>query len=100
MCYNACVSKKKKKKTRRDTAEIARSVVEQAIGEPLTPGEGEPKSEDEPQEDTRNRATVALSKLGASKGGKARAAKLNAGERAAIARKAAVARWKKADGPE
>ena len=85
--------KKKPKKTRRDTAEIARSVVEQAIGEPLTPRKDE---EEEPQEpDTRNPAAVALSKLGASKGGKARAAKLSARKRVAIARKAAAARWKK-----
>ena len=97
---------KHKKKTRRDTAEIARSIVEHAIGEPLTPREGDtpdekPEEQTENQKpDTRNPAAVALSKLGASKGGKARAAKLNAGERAAIARKAAVARWKKADRSE
>ena len=44
-------------------------------------------------EDTRNPAAVALSKLGASKGGKARAAKLSPAKRKAIARKAAKARW-------
>lgn len=33
LCYDACVGKKKK--TRRDSAEIVRSVVEQAIGEEL-----------------------------------------------------------------
>ncbi len=87
------MGKKKKKKTRRDTAEIARSVVEQAIGETLTPREEEP--EEQPEEDTRNQAAVALSKLGASKGGKARAEKLSAGRRKEIAKKAAQARWKK-----
>lgn len=41
----------------------------------------------------KNPAAVALGKLGASKGGKARAAALTAKERSAIARKAAEARW-------
>jgi len=36
-----------------------------------------------------------LGKLGASKGGKARAAKLTQEQRSAIARKAAQARWNK-----
>ena len=80
---------KHKKKTRRDTADIARSVVEQAIGEPLTPREDEPQEE---QEDSRNPAAVALSKLGASKGGKARAKKLSKKKRSEIAKKAAKAR--------
>jgi ABC-type phosphate/phosphonate transport system ATPase subunit len=48
----------------------------------------------EPQPE-KNAAAVALSKLGASKGGKARAAALSGRKRAAIARKAAQARWKK-----
>jgi hypothetical protein len=43
--------------------------------------------------DTRNAAAVALSKLGASKGGRARAAALSAAERRAIAKKAVAARW-------
>jgi hypothetical protein len=43
----------------------------------------------------KNPAAVALGKLGASKGGKARAAKLSAKRRAQIARKAAMARWVK-----
>jgi len=45
--------------------------------------------------DTRNPAAVALSALGASKGGKARAAKLSPAERSAIARNAVLARWRK-----
>ncbi len=83
---------RQKKKTRRDTAEIARSVVEQAIGEKLT---GEPLGEDTDQQgsDTRNPAAVALNKLGASKGGKARAEKLTPQQRSEIARNAAKARW-------
>ena len=86
--------RKAKKKTRRDVVEIARDVVENAIGEKLN---GEPLDPpDEPQEpDTRNPAAVALSKLGASKGGKARAKKLSKKRRSEIAKKAARARWKR-----
>jgi hypothetical protein len=45
--------------------------------------------------DERNPAAVALGKLGASKGGKARAKKLSAKQRSDIAKKAAQARWAK-----
>lgn len=44
--------------------------------------------------DTRNPAAVALSKLGARKGGLARAKALTAGQRKRIAVKASAARWK------
>jgi hypothetical protein len=44
--------------------------------------------------DTRNPAAVALSKLGASKGGTARSKKLSKKRRVEIAKKAAQARWK------
>jgi hypothetical protein len=43
----------------------------------------------------KNPAAVALGKLGASKGGKARAQKLTKEQRSEIARKAAKARWDK-----
>jgi hypothetical protein len=43
----------------------------------------------------KNAAAVALGKLGASKGGKARAEKLSAAKRKSIARKAALSRWAK-----
>ena len=43
----------------------------------------------------KNPAAVALGKLGASKGGKARAEKLSKEQRVEIARKAAEARWAK-----
>jgi hypothetical protein len=43
----------------------------------------------------KNPAAVALGKLGASKGGKARAKKLSKEQRSAIAKKAAQARWAK-----
>jgi hypothetical protein len=56
--------------------------VEKTIGESLV---SKPK----------NKHAQALSKLGASKGGKARAEKLSAAKRKAIAKKAAAARWAK-----
>ncbi|PWU23848.1 hypothetical protein C5B42_01655 [Candidatus Cerribacteria bacterium 'Amazon FNV 2010 28 9'] len=43
----------------------------------------------------KNPAAVALGRLGGLKGGKARAAKLSAEKRRAIAKKAAQKRWKK-----
>jgi len=82
---------KQRKKTRRDVAEIARAVVEQAIGEKLSGGPL--PAEPAPEPDTRNPAAVALSKLGASKGGKERARRLSDRQRKMIARKAANTRW-------
>jgi hypothetical protein len=73
----------------RDPNLLARSVVEDLIGERM---DGSPL---EVKPDTRNPAAVALSKLGASKGGKARAAALSERRRKAIAKKAAAARWTK-----
>jgi len=70
--------------TRRDFTQIAEAVVDAATGS--TPP-AEP--------DTRNPHAVALSKLGASKGGKARAAKLSAKKRVEIAKEAAEKRWGK-----
>ena len=43
----------------------------------------------------KNAAAQALSKLGASKGGKARAKNLSAKKRKSIAKKAAESRWRK-----
>ncbi len=75
----------------RDPNLLARSVVEDLIGEKM---DGSPL---EPQEPVRekNAAAVALSKLGASKGGLARAAALSKRKRSIIAKKAAAARWRK-----
>lgn len=47
----------------------------------------------------KNPHAVALSRLGAKKGGLARAAKLTAAERREIAHKAAMARWSKRQRP-
>jgi hypothetical protein len=70
-----------KKKRPRDTNQLAYQIVQESVG----------NVEPEPL-DTRNPAAVALSKLGASKGGKARAAKLSGKRRREIARKAALSR--------
>ena len=74
----------KPKKRPRDVNQLALSIVRQSTGQ-------EPKPVPEP--DNRNQAAVALSKLGASKGGRARAEKLSKKKRAEIASKAALARW-------
>jgi hypothetical protein len=47
----------------------------------------------DPEANQKNPAAVALGRLGASKGGQARAAKLSAKRRAQIAREAAKKRW-------
>jgi hypothetical protein len=49
-------------------------------------------------EGQQNPAAVALGRLGASKGGKARAAKLSVKRRAQIAREAAMKRWERERG--
>lgn len=74
---------------RRDFTQIAKSVVDAATGEgprPVPPGTP-------PENDTRNPHAVALSKLGASKGGKARAERLSKKRKQEIAKKAAAKRW-------
>lgn len=69
----------------RDVNQLAKLIVDMSTGEI-------PK-EDKPPEREKNPAAVALGKLGASKGGKARAEKLSAKKRKEIAKKAAEARW-------
>jgi hypothetical protein len=64
-------------------------VVEEGIGGKLKQDEGD-------EQKPKNKHAQALSKLGASKGGKARAAKLSDRKRKEIAKKAATARWGKA----
>jgi hypothetical protein len=77
--------------TRKDFTQIAKAVFDAAIGEGPRP---HPKgSEPAPENDIRNPHAVALSKLGASKGGKARAEKLSEKRRKEIAKIAAEKRW-------
>jgi hypothetical protein len=66
--------------------QLAKFIGDVATGETELP-------ESKPKEDTRNPHAVALSKLGASKGGKARAEKLSSERREEIALKAARKRW-------
>lgn len=66
--------------------ELAFQVVQEATGQAKARVE---------KPDTRNPAAVALSALGASKGGHARAAALSPTKRRAIAKKAVAARWAK-----
>jgi hypothetical protein len=68
---------------RADFAQTALSIVEQLTGGKLKASE------------TKNPFAQALSALGASKGGEARAKKLTAKRRKEIARKAAAKRWAK-----
>ena len=70
------------KRPPKDSNQLAKYIVD------VTSGEAE---KIEPPK--KNPHAQALSKLGASKGGKARAQKLTAKKRSQIARKAAKARW-------
>ena len=73
-----------------DCSQDAKQVVHQAGR-----GAASPAIPSSTGSDRRNAAAVALSKLGASKGGHARAAALSSSERRAIAKKAVAARWAK-----
>lgn len=79
-------SRASKPKRPRDANQLAWQIVQEATGQ-AQPVEEAP--------DTRNPAAVALSKLGASKGGLARARSLTPRKRSQIAKSAAAARWKK-----
>lgn len=68
--------------------QVAREVVERAIGEQM---DGSPL---ETPVDTRNPHAVALGKIGGKRGGQARAQALSPARRRAIAKKAAKTRWK------
>ena len=76
------------KKKRPDINELAASIVDQATNE-------DPPEEEVEVDDGKNPAAVALGRLGGLKGGVARAQKLSAEERRKIARKAALARWRR-----
>lgn len=78
----------KKSPKPRDTNSLAAAIVAEATD----PGD----QGDDPYEG-KNPAAVELGRLGGQKGGVARAAKLTAEERSAIAKKAAAARWGQRD---
>ena len=83
MGYGSSMAKRPVKKKQPDHQQIARKVLD-AIA-----------PDAEPAKPAKNPAAVALGRLGGLKGGKARAAKLSAAKRKAIAKKAAAARWNK-----
>lgn len=74
----------KKLKRPKDTNQLAKNIVDLAIGEKTEPA----------IINNKNPHAVELGRLGGLKGGKARAEKLSAKKRSAIAKKAAQARWK------
>jgi hypothetical protein len=80
------MAEKKKRKRPSDINVLASQIVAEATKEPTT----KPIKE-------KNPAAVALGRLGGLKGGKARAEKLSAKRRKAIASKAAQIRWSKKD---
>jgi hypothetical protein len=79
----------KRPAAKRDFMQVAREVVEQAIGEQM---DGKPLPD--PPKDERNPHAVALGSMGGKKGGRARAKALSPSKRKAIAKKAAASRWK------
>jgi hypothetical protein len=76
----------KRSSKKKDINQTAFSVVKQATGET--------ESEQVQEEPEKNPAAVSLGRLGGLKGGKARAEKLSPAQRKAIAKKAALQRWK------
>ena len=79
----------KRSRRKADLNELARAIVDRAVGAVMTEPEEVPG-------DGKNPAAVALGRLGGKKGGPARAAKLTPEARQRSARKAAIARWEKA----
>ena len=73
----------KKEKRPRDTNQLAKNIVDLAIGDATEP------------KDNKNPHAVELGRLGGLKGGNARAKKLTAKKRSEIAKQGAKARWDK-----
>lgn len=88
--YSMPTRPSKKKKRPRDINQLAKAIVDESTSEE----QPEAPAEETTTPDERNPAAVSLGKLGASKGGKARAKKLSKKKRSEIAKKAAAARWK------
>ncbi len=72
----------------RDTNSLAAAIVRQAT---------DPEDQGDDPYEGKNPAAVELGRLGGQKGGRARAEKLTADERSAIAKRAAAARWSRDD---
>jgi hypothetical protein len=85
-CYGRAMPNRARRP--RDPNQLAKLIVDMATGQA-------PRDDELPaRHDGKNPAAVALGRLGGLKGGKARAKKLSATKRTAIARKAAKARWR------
>ncbi|HYO92254.1 MAG TPA: hypothetical protein VEQ40_11485 [Pyrinomonadaceae bacterium] len=84
----------KRSSTPNDVNQLAKSIVDLVTGEPIVE---EALSKEETRSE-KNPAAVALGRLGGLKGGKARAEKLSAKKRSAIAKKAAETRWENQKG--
>jgi len=87
--HNCGMSKKPKRP--RDTNQLAKFIIDVAIGEAELP---------EKRATGKNQAAVELGRLGGMKGGKARAASLTSEQKKEIAQKAAAMRWKSKDDRE
>jgi hypothetical protein len=74
----------KRSGAKRDFMQVAREVVEHAIGEQM---------DGAPLKDAKESPKAIAGRAGGNKGGKARAAKLTEVERKEIAKKAALTRW-------
>jgi hypothetical protein len=79
--------KKRPRKKKVDLNRLAKSIVDQAVTDEQLQARA--------IEEGKNPAAVLLGRLGGLKGGKARAERLSAEQRADIAKKAAQARWRK-----
>ncbi len=73
----------------RDLNELAASIV----------GDATSDAPEQPEDDGKDPAAVALGRRGGLKGGRARADKLTADQRSEMARKAAAARWDRTHPP-
>jgi hypothetical protein len=92
-CMSDQADKKKQRKRPRDPNQLAASIVAEATEEE-TEELAEDEDVEEPADDGKNPAAVALGRLGGKKGGPARAKALSKERRQEIARNAAEARWK------
>jgi hypothetical protein len=76
----------KRPKRPRDVNQLAKAIVDLSVGE-VQP--------DPDPDQGKDPAAIVRGRLGGAKGGNARARKLTMARRSEIARKAAIARWKK-----
>ena len=80
-------NRSRKKPREKDTQQLARHILDSVVPD------AEPPKVKKKAVKAKDPAAVALGRKGGLKGGKARAAKMTAEERAESARKAARARW-------